>query len=145
MSTMQRSLAIAVIIPLSLGLACTKRSGMGRGASSDELVAGSPNGARPASENGYERQNSGGDPEYASPPAPLHGPSQRQSRGLAESAAASPAPARGTSDAAEAETRAWRKSPTPKEERPGLATSWGETRRSEVVTVDFQREYPNSP
>lgn len=145
MSITQRSLAIAIVIPLSLGLACTKRSGVGRGASSDELLAGPPSAEEPARANGYSSPSSGADPGYAAPPATLHGPSSRQSRRLSESAAASPATARSTPDATEAEAQAWRKSPSPREERPGLATAWGETRRSEVVTVSFQREYPNSP
>ncbi len=38
-----------------------------------------------------------------------------------------------------------RESFQPREERPGLGTSWGETRKSWVSTVSFERESPTAP
>lgn len=164
MTPIQRSHAIAVVISLSLGLACSKHSGLDRGASSDELLAGSPNQARPSGVG--ERDDSARDsdvsaPRYASPPAAEQ--AQPDSRARASSNAAAPAspaprgaraeapawnsdaeiaPKRQTSGGGE---RAANKSYAQREERPGLATAWGETRRSEVVTVSFQREHPETP
>ncbi len=58
-------------------------------------------------------------------------------------AAAPPAAARG--EAASAGDGAYRPTPAPEQERPGLGTEWGETRDSRVSSAPFERQDYSTP
>ena len=99
-------------------------------------------GTKTAQEPAYSPQSHGSAPRAgaaapASAPASEYAPSDK-------SAAAPPAAARGEASGAEADG-AYRPTPTPEKERPGLGTEWGETRESRVSSAPFERQDFSTP
>lgn len=80
---------------------------------------------------------------YASEPLPSPAPPLADSGRDWESSSAAPSPA----PAARAEAKAQRayEAEAPRDERPGLGTSWGETRESRVSSAPFERRDGDQP
>lgn len=99
-------------------------------------------------ESAYSPPSHGSAPPagYAGPtgaPASEYGPSDKSAS--APSPAAAPrAAARGEASGAGADG-AYRPTPAPEKERPGLGTEWGETRESRVSSAPFERQDFSTP
>jgi hypothetical protein len=102
-----------------------------------------------------ESESSPGEEGYAEPPAPSGNPSAPELEELSASAPAKPESAaalgrgQATTDAPARQRDDYRGSATSKrslpEERPGLATHWGENRYSPARQVDFERSLDSRP
>jgi hypothetical protein len=157
---------------MALAFACGKRSGFDRGDANHEAIArsGEPRSAteyadspaREAQAPATQRDGFAASPDELQGDDTSAGYESASARGRAngsgiarnsrhsssETAASAPAPAKANAQelaASDEPARKRRDSFRPKEERPGLGTSWGETRTSRVETVSFEREQPNQP
>ena len=77
--------------------------------------------------------------------SPTSAPADAESYAPAEKSAAAPPATASRQAAGAAADGAYRPTPAPREERPGLGTEWGETRESRVSSAPFERQDWNTP
>lgn len=169
-----RPFLFVTLISIAFGLGCTKRSGLDRGDANENVIR-RPNtqtsaefeGTSPTTAGTLESKPNGfaaappdeafdsapGDAGEAVPAAPSV-QSAPPSRGAGSDAVTKAAPRQSAAaespraDLSPRGSQAYaseRESYKRREERPGLGTSWGESRRSRVSGVSFERDNPNSP
>jgi hypothetical protein len=126
---------VGLILVAAASTACAAGGSAPKAAVANEAPASDGRGYGP----------SGGYP--AQPSAPATSPGYAGGEGMAQAAPPAPPSAASKSAGAERDDRGGRaRSETPApEDRPGLGTEWGETRRSSITTVPFVRADPGSP
>ncbi|HEY5956164.1 MAG TPA: hypothetical protein VIV60_06415 [Polyangiaceae bacterium] len=172
-SFVQSRTLIVAIIPVALVLACGKRSGLDRGDANQSAIAQSGDqdeattypqaprydasesaksgnfAAAPEQEASDAYEGRGTSERAAPSSSPNRGRAARAANAESTSPAAAPAKSSGQELATRGDASGARSkqgdSFQPKEERPGLGTTWGETRTSRVETVDFERAQAGRP